>query len=109
MPLAEARKQVQDGIAACLPHAESLGVQLAIEPLHPMYAGDKSCVNSLHSAREIWEALDHELVGVAIDVYHVWFDEYLEAEIAAAGAADKIFGFHVCDGVIPTICCSIAA
>lgn len=97
LPLAEARKQVQDGIAACLEHAAAVQVKLAIEPLHPMYAGDKSCVTSLTTAREIWQALDHPLLGIALDVYHVWFDERLEEEIRLAGAAGKIFGFHVCD------------
>lgn len=97
MPLAEARKQVTDGIAACVDHAKQVGVKLAIEPLHPMYAGDKSCVNSMTTTREIWEAIGSDMVGVAVDVYHVWFDERLEDEIKLAGAANKIFGFHVCD------------
>ena len=97
LPLAEARKQVQDGIAACLDHAAAVKVKLAIEPLHPMYAGDKSCVTSLSTARAIWQALGHPLLGIALDVYHVWFDERLEEEVRLAGAAGKIFGFHVCD------------
>jgi sugar phosphate isomerase/epimerase len=97
LPLAEARKQVQDGIATCLDHARQLGVRLAIEPLHPMYAGDKSCVTSLRQAREIWQALGDPLVGVAVDVYHVWFDQDLAEELRLAGADQRIFGFHVCD------------
>ena len=55
MPLNEARQQTADGIAACLEHAEQVGVKLSIEPLHPMYAGDKSCVNRMAEAREICE------------------------------------------------------
>ena len=97
MPLAEARKQVAEGIAACCEHAKACNVQLAIEPLHPMYAGDKSCVNSMTTAREVWQQVDDDIVGVAVDVYHVWFDERLDEEITLAGAAGKIFGFHVCD------------
>ena len=96
MPLAEARKQVRDGIAACVDHAKAVGVKLAIEPLHPMYAGDKSCVNSMRQAREIWSELG-EQVGVAADVYHIWFDQDLAEEIKLAGEARRIFGFHVCD------------
>jgi len=102
MPLAEARAQVRDGIAACLPKAEEVGVKLSIEPLHPMYAADKSCVNSMRAARRIWEELDHPLLGVAVDVYHVWFDEDLADEIGRAGTAGKIFGFHVCDWKVDT-------
>ena len=97
LPLAEARQQVQDGIGALLDHAAQVQVKLAIEPLHPMYAGDKSCINSMTTARAIWEALPSPWLGVAVDVYHVWFDERLADEIARASAADKIFGFHVCD------------
>ena len=78
-------------------HARSVGVRLAIEPLHPMYAGDKSCVNSMRQAREIWQAIGDPFVGVAVDVYHVWFDQDLEEEIALAGKDGRLFGFHVCD------------
>src|SRR5690242_1641310 len=68
IPLDEARKQVADGIAAILPHARGAGAKLAIEPLHPMYAGDKSCVNRTVDARRICEQLRDPLVGIAIDV-----------------------------------------
>ena len=87
LPLAEARQQVQDGIGALLDHAAQVQVKLAIEPLHPMYAGDKSCINSMTTARAIWEALPSPWLGVAVDVYHVWFDERLADEIAHAGGA----------------------
>jgi len=97
MPLAEARQQVRDGIAALLPHAEAAGVRLAIEPLHPMYAADKSCINRIAEAREICEALNHPAVGIAVDVYHVWFDPDLEREIQLAGEQNTLFAFHVCD------------
>jgi sugar phosphate isomerase/epimerase len=74
-----------DGIAATLPHARAAGVPLAIEPLHPMYAADRSCVNTLGQALDICEQLG-EGVGVAIDVYHVWWDPDLAEQIARAGA-----------------------
>jgi sugar phosphate isomerase/epimerase len=102
IPLAEARAQVSDAIAALLPHAESAQVKLAIEPLHPMYAGDKSCVNTMAQANAICERLGHPLLGIAVDVYHVWWDPELEAEIARAGRDDRIFAFHVCDWRVPT-------
>jgi sugar phosphate isomerase/epimerase len=97
MPLAEARKQVADGIAACLDHAQQVGVKLSIEPLHPMYAGDKSCVNRLAEARAICEQLRSAWLGIALDVYHVWWDPELEREIELAGEQGTLFGFHVCD------------
>lgn len=98
MPLAEARQQVADGIGACLDHAESVGVKLAIEPLHPMYAGDRSCVNTMGQARRIIEQLGMpKQLGIAADVYHIWFDDALEDEIKLAGEQGTLFGFHICD------------
>jgi len=97
MAMAEARKQTADGIAAVLPHARAAGVKLAIEPLHPMYAADRSCINRIAEARWVCEQLQHPLVGIAVDVYHVWWDPDLEAEIARAGQMKTLFGYHVCD------------
>jgi sugar phosphate isomerase/epimerase len=102
IPLDEARKQVADGIAAVLPHARGAGVKLAIEPLHPMYAGDKSCVNRTADARRICEQLRDPLVGIALDVYHTWWDPDLKSEIAKAGEQGTLFGFHVCDWRVDT-------
>jgi len=102
MPLHEGRRQVRQGIETIVPHARSVGVKLSIEPLHPMYAANKSCINRMADARAIWSAIDDAMVGVAVDVYHVWWDPDLEAEIALAGEAGRIFGFHVCDWRVPT-------
>lgn len=101
-PLPEARKQVADGIAACLDHATTRNIKLAIEPLHPMYAADRSCVNRMHEAREICQKLRHPLVGIAVDVYHVWWDPDLQREIELAGQQKTLFGFHVCDWRVHT-------
>lgn len=102
MPLAEARQQIQDGIAALEPHARANRVKLAIEPLHPMYAGDRSAVNTMAQARAICEAIKSPWVGIAADVYHIWWDPESEAELARAGAGGWLFGFHVCDWRLET-------
>lgn len=102
MPLEDARKQVADGIAACLPHARDRGVKLAIEPLHPMYAAERSCINRMAEARTVCEQLDDPQLGIAVDVYHVWWDPDLQAEIAIAGETARLFAFHVCDWRVPT-------
>jgi sugar phosphate isomerase/epimerase len=96
-----ARAMVADGIAAMLPHARAAGVPLAIEPLHPMYAADRACVNTIDQALDISAALG-EGVGVAIDVYHVWWDPNLAAAIARAGAMGRILAHHICDWLVPT-------
>jgi sugar phosphate isomerase/epimerase len=103
LPLA--RRQAQDGLAAILPHARAAGVPLAIEPLHPMYAADRCCVSTLKQANDLSEKLDPDGeggVGVAIDVYHVFWDPELEAQVERAGAAARILALHVSDWLVPT-------
>jgi sugar phosphate isomerase/epimerase len=102
VPLEDARKQVADGIAAVLPHAAQANVKLAIEPLHPMYAADRSCINRMAEARKVCQRLASPLVGIACDVYHVWWDPDLEREIRLAGERGLLFGYHVCDWRVQT-------
>jgi sugar phosphate isomerase/epimerase len=102
--IAGAREQVKEGIAAILPQARAAGVPLAIEPLHPMYAADRACVNTLAQALDLCDALDPQrsgLLGVAVDVYHVWWDPGLEAQIARAGQV-RLLAYHICDWLVPT-------
>ncbi|MFD2265104.1 sugar phosphate isomerase/epimerase family protein [Lacibacterium aquatile] len=99
--ITEARGMVADGIAAILPHARANNMPLAIEPLHPMYAADRACVNTLGQALDICEGLG-EGVGVAIDVYHVWWDPELFKQIERAGKLGRILAHHICDWLVPT-------
>ena len=95
-----ARAQVRDGIGALLDHARAVGMPLAIEPLHPMYAADRACVNTMTHANDLCDELGAGL-GIAVDVYHVWWDPDLQAEIGRAGA-ERLLGFHLCDWLVPT-------
>jgi sugar phosphate isomerase/epimerase len=97
--IAGAWRQVHDGIAALLPHALDAGVPLAIEPLHPMYAADRACVNTLAHANDLCDQLGNG-VGLAVDAYHVWWDPDLARQIARAGK--RILTYHVCDWLVPT-------
>ena len=99
--LAGAREQVMEGIAAILPAARAANVPLAIEPLHPMYAADRACVNTLRQALDLCAVLG-DGVGVAVDVYHVWWDPELEVQIARAGREERLFAYHICDWLVPT-------
>lgn len=101
-PLQDSRKQIQDGIHSLLPYAEAAGVRLAIEPLHPMYADTRSAVNTLAQANDMAEALDSPWVGVAVDVYHLWWDPTLQHEISRCGTKGNLMAFHVCDWNVPT-------
>lgn len=89
--------QIRDGIAALLPQAESAGIKLAIEPLHPVYAGDRSAVASMRDANELAESINHPLVGVALDVFHVWWESGLQGQIQRCADAKRLFAFHVCE------------
>lgn len=98
------RSQVIDGIASLLDYARPREMPLAIEPLHPMYAADRACVNTLEQALDICDALDPAktgALGVALDVYHVWWDPKLREQIQRAGAR-RLLAFHVCDWLTPT-------
>ena len=98
--LAGSREKVKEGIAALLPEAKKAGVPLAIEPLHPMQAADRACVNTLEQALDICDALG-DGVGVAVDVYHVWWDPKLAQQIARAGK-QRLLAYHICDWLVPT-------
>jgi sugar phosphate isomerase/epimerase len=102
--IALARSQVTDGIAELLGYARKAKMPLAIEPLHPMYAADRACINTLEQALDVCDLLDAQrtgALGVAVDVYHVWWDPKLEAQIVRAGK-DRLLAFHVCDWLTPT-------
>jgi sugar phosphate isomerase/epimerase len=91
--LISSRKLIQDCIAEILPEARKAGVALAIEPLHPMQV-TRAAVNTLEQALDMCDALG-EGAGVAIDVYHVWWDPKLRSQIARAGK--RVLGYHICD------------
>ncbi len=102
--IARARSEVHDGIAASLDYARTVKMPLAIEPLHPMQAADRACINTMEHALDLCDELDPRhtgALGVAVDVYHVWWDPKLEAQIARAGAK-RLHAFHVCDWLTPT-------
>ena len=97
-----ARSMVSDALAALVDHAAGVGVRLALEPLHPMFGADRACVTTLTQARLICETIDHPALGVAVDVYHVWWDERLADEIATLGRQGRLAGFHVSDWITPS-------
>jgi len=102
--IAAAWTQVHDGVAEMLDYARAANMPLAIEPLHPAYAADRACVNTTKQALDLCDAIDPArsgMLGVALDVYHIWWDFELMAQIARAGM-DRLLAFHVCDWLVPT-------
>lgn len=102
----KARAQVREATAILLEHGRKAGVRIALEPLHPVYAAERSCLTLLCEALDWCVAIEGDVsdpwLGTVIDVYHVWWDPNLARDIARAGAAKRIFGFHVCDWLVPT-------
>ena len=108
--IALARSQVRDGIAELLEYSRPRGMPLAIEPLHPMYAADRACINTMEQALDACDELDAQraplsngkaALGVAVDVYHVWWDPKLQSQVERAGR-QRLLAFHVCDWLTPT-------
>ena len=101
--IAGAREMIRDGIAAIMPHARACGMPIAIEPLHPMYAADRASINTIAQANALCDELGDGL-GIAMDVYHLWWDPELEAGIRQAAEADpaRLLAFHICDWLVPT-------
>jgi len=99
--IAGARSQVRDGLGRLLEYARTAGMPLAIEPLHPMYAADRACINTLEQANDLCDELGDNGLGIAVDLYHTWWDPKLFAQLERAGRK-RILGFHICDWLVPT-------
>ena len=98
--LAAARAMVDEGLARTLDHARNVGMPVAIEPLHPMYAADRACVNTLSQALDLCDRLGPG-IGVAADVYHLWWDPELQAALDRCGR-ERLLAYHICDWLVPT-------
>lgn len=96
------RARCLEGLSALMPHAKQAGVTLALEPLHPMTAASRSCLTTMAQANDWYEQLGGGAeLGIAVDVYHVWWDPELERQIQRA--KDRIIAFHVSDWLMKTV------
>lgn len=100
--LKTSREQIKNGIESILPAARKLNVKLAIEPLHPMYADSRSAITSLKQANQMAEYFNDDFLGIAVDVYHLWFDEELESQVRRCGNHGNLYAYHICDWNVPT-------
>jgi sugar phosphate isomerase/epimerase len=96
-----ARARVADALAELAPYAGRHNVQLAIEPLHPMYCSDRCVVSTLAQALDMAAPLPPDEVGVVIDTYHLWWDPDAWPGIARAGTEGRLAIFQVADWVTP--------
>lgn len=99
--LEAARSQTGEACAILNDHARDCGIALALEPLHPMLAGDRTALCTMAEANRLCDRLGPN-AGIVIDSHHVWWDAELEAQTALAGSKGRILGFHVNDWLVPT-------
>ncbi|TGW08007.1 sugar phosphate isomerase/epimerase, partial [Mesorhizobium sp. M2D.F.Ca.ET.145.01.1.1] len=99
--ISESLKLVADRVAEAAAYAAARNVRLALEPLHPVYGGDRSCLVTMRDAVDLCLAIDAPNLGIAVDVYHVWWDRTLADELLRAGPK-RIFGYHLCDWLAQT-------
>jgi sugar phosphate isomerase/epimerase len=99
--IGESLKQASSIVAQMAPVAEAAGVRLALEPLNPVYGGNRSCLVTVRDAVDMCNQIGHPAVAIAIDVYHVWWDLSLGAELQRLGG-DRIAGYHLCDWLADT-------
>ncbi|MGN8048892.1 sugar phosphate isomerase/epimerase family protein [Curtobacterium sp. 22159] len=99
--LASARGRVADALDELVAEASAAGVQLAIEPLHPMYAADRAVVSTLGQALDLSQPFDPATVGVVVDSFHVWWDPELFDAVARAGHQHRIASYQVSDWLTP--------
>jgi sugar phosphate isomerase/epimerase len=103
--LAQARAQVEEATTELLTLGREVGVRISLEPLHPVYAADRSCLNTTAQVLDICDRLDPKAgeapwLGVCLDVYHIWWDPDLDRQIGRAGR--RVHCFHVCDWRLPS-------
>jgi len=101
--LEQSRDQIKLALEALIPFAEEYGIRLTIEPLHPMYADTRSAINTMRQANELAESFNTPWLGVALDVYHVWWDPDLEQQIYRCAMHDNLYAVHLCDWKSPTV------
>jgi sugar phosphate isomerase/epimerase len=97
--LAAARSMITDGIAALVPYARERSVKLGLEPLHPMYAAERSALVTIGQALASASAFAPQEVGLVLDVFHIWWDPQVLPLIAQCRG--RIYGFHVNDWLVP--------
>ncbi len=75
-------------------------MKLGIEPLHPMYADERSCLNTTRACLDLMDELGAG-TGLVADVYHCWWDPDFPDGLRRAGP-ERLLTFHLCDWLVPT-------
>ena len=87
--------RLAERVAAHADYAAGQGVALALEPLNPMFGGNRTVLFTVRDALEVCDRIGAPNLGVAVDVYHVWWDRTLAATLQ--DARGRVLGYHLCD------------
>lgn len=93
--LGETQKRLAERLVPACAYAAERGVQLALEPLNPMFGGNRTCLMTVADALRVCRMVGDDRLGIAVDVYHVWWDTTLAESLLAARG--RILGYHLCD------------
>lgn len=93
--LVETQKRLAERLLPACAYAAERGVQLALEPLNPMFGGNRTCLMTVADALRVCRMVGDDRLGIAVDVYHVWWDTTLTESLRAAQG--RILGYHLCD------------
>jgi sugar phosphate isomerase/epimerase len=91
----ETQKRLAERVAEVAPIAAAAKVSLALEPLNPMLGGNRTCLFTVADALLVADSVGASNVGIAVDVYHVWWDRTLRESLTAARG--KVLAYHLCD------------
>jgi len=94
------RRRMHDALGELIQTAREVGIKIGIEPIHPMYAGERHVINTMRQTNELIDEFG-DILGIVADVYHCWWDPEFENELRRAGP-DRILTFHYCDWLVPT-------
>ncbi|EJT06237.1 xylose isomerase [Rhizobium sp. CCGE 510] len=94
------RSRMHDALGELIVTARDVGIKIGIEPIHPMYAGDRHVINTIRQTNDLIDEFG-DILGIVADVYHCWWDPEFENELRRAGP-ERILTFHYCDWLVPT-------
>lgn len=93
--LEDSRSRLTERVAHLAEYARAQKVSLALEPLNPMFGGNRTVIFTVRDALDICEMIGASNVGIAVDVYHVWWDTRLAQSLSEA--TGRVLSYHLCD------------
>lgn len=91
----DSQKRLAERLSVIEQHVADRQIKLALEPLNPMFGGNRTCLMTTRDALNVCDLVASDWIGVAVDVYHVWWDTTLAQTLETA--TGRVMGYHLCD------------